>query len=62
MYFVFFYEILFENHILHEKVISLKIVIIIIIYWKEGGKYDDELKQIVVLLGFLVHTFIILCI
>ena len=27
-YFFKFYEILFENHILHEKVISIKIIII----------------------------------
>ena len=32
LYFFFkFYEILFENHILYEKVISIKIIIIIII-------------------------------
>ena len=29
--FLKFYEILFENHILYEKVISIKIIIIIII-------------------------------
>ena len=28
---LYFYEILFENHILYEKVISIKIIIIIII-------------------------------
>ena len=27
-YFFKFYEILFDNHILHEKVISIKIIII----------------------------------
>ena len=32
LYFFKFYEILFENHILYEKVISIKIIIIITIF------------------------------
>ena len=35
-----FYEILFENHILYEKVISIKIIIIIISTESTGSRGD----------------------
>ena len=34
LYFFKFYEILFENHILYEKVISIKIIIVISLHEK----------------------------
>ena len=41
----FTYEILFENHILYENVISIKIIIIIMISLLRLGQTEQPIKR-----------------